>query len=64
MAADGELSSRRAAQVREHLLVCGACRTRRGEIEATMADLIDLRHRELIRSCRRLVVQARFSRPG
>jgi hypothetical protein len=35
---DGELSTRRAAQVRAHLAACWDCRARMGEIEATIAD--------------------------
>jgi len=38
LAADGELSSRRAAQVHAHLAECWACRARMAEIEGTIAD--------------------------
>ena len=37
-AADGELSTHRAAQVRVHLAECWGCRTRMAEIERTIAD--------------------------
>ena len=42
MAADGELSSRRAASVRGHLQSCWSCRTRVKEMEAAIADFIHL----------------------
>src|SRR5580698_6906594 len=38
LAADGELSTRRAAQVHLHLAECWACRARMAEIEGTIAD--------------------------
>ena len=38
LAADGELSTRRAAQVHSHLADCWACRARMAEIEETIAD--------------------------
>ena len=38
LAADGELSTRRAAQVHLHLMECWACRGRMVEIERTIAD--------------------------
>jgi predicted anti-sigma-YlaC factor YlaD len=38
LAADGELSTRRAAQVHAHLAECWACRARMAEIEQTIAD--------------------------
>jgi len=38
LAADGELSTRRAAQVRAHLAECWACRARMAEIEGTIVD--------------------------
>jgi hypothetical protein len=38
LAADGELPSRRAAQVRDHLAACWDCRARMAEIEGTIAD--------------------------
>src|SRR5580698_5589562 len=38
LAADGELSTRRAAQVHLHLAECWACRARMAEIEATIVD--------------------------
>jgi len=37
---DGELGSRRAAQIRAHLSACWECRARLLEIEATIADFI------------------------
>ncbi len=37
-AADGELSARRAGQVRAHLAACWDCRARMAEIEGTIAD--------------------------
>jgi len=44
MAADGELQARRAAQVRSHLAACRRCRTRMGELEATIADFSGAYH--------------------
>jgi hypothetical protein len=41
-AADGELSSRREAEVRAHLTACWQCRTRLTEIEASIADVVHL----------------------
>jgi hypothetical protein len=38
LAADGELSSRRAAHIRAHLAECWPCRARMAEIERTIAD--------------------------
>jgi hypothetical protein len=38
LAADGELSTRRAAQIREHLAACWSCRARMAESENTIAD--------------------------
>src|SRR5580692_12747655 len=38
LAADGELSTRRAAQVHVHLAECWACRARMAEIEQAIAD--------------------------
>src|ERR1700723_2406586 len=38
LAVDGELSTRRAADVRAHLAACWGCRARMAEIEATIAD--------------------------
>ncbi len=37
---DGELPTRRAAQVRAHLAACWACRARVAEIETTIADFV------------------------
>jgi anti-sigma factor RsiW len=38
LAADGELPSRRAAQVHVHLAACWNCRARTAEIEASIVD--------------------------
>jgi predicted anti-sigma-YlaC factor YlaD len=38
LAVDGELPTRRAAQIHEHLTQCWSCRARMAEIEATIAD--------------------------
>jgi hypothetical protein len=38
LAADGELSTRRAAEVHAHLAACWGCRARMAEIEGTIAD--------------------------
>lgn len=38
MVADGELSARRSAQVRNHLAACWNCRARMAEIEGTIVD--------------------------
>jgi hypothetical protein len=38
LAADGELPTRRAVQVRAHLSACWDCRARMAEVEATIAD--------------------------
>jgi hypothetical protein len=40
LAGDGELSPRRAAQVRAHLSSCWHCRTRAGQIESTIAEFV------------------------
>jgi anti-sigma factor RsiW len=40
-AADGELSRRRATIVHAHLEACWTCRSRRAEIEQTIADFVD-----------------------
>ncbi len=40
LAADGELSSRRAAQVQAHLAACWECRARMAEVETTIADFV------------------------
>jgi hypothetical protein len=45
--ADGELKSRRSAEVRRHLAACCGCRTRVKEIEGTIADFVHLRHSDL-----------------
>jgi anti-sigma factor RsiW len=46
MAADGELSSRRAARVRAHLAACWDCRARMAEIEDTIAVFARI-HRQM-----------------
>lgn len=46
-AADGELNSRRAAEVREHLAACWTCRTRMGEIEGAIAGFVHAHQTEL-----------------
>jgi anti-sigma factor RsiW len=46
MAADGELSSRRATRVRAHLAACWDCRARMAEIEDTIADFARI-HRQI-----------------
>jgi hypothetical protein len=47
VAADGELPSRRAAQVRAHLAACWDCRARMGEIEKTIADFARVHRQSL-----------------
>ena len=42
--ADGELSSRRAAVVKDHLASCWECRARQQQIEATIADFVHACH--------------------
>jgi hypothetical protein len=46
-AADGELSPRRAAHVRAHLVSCWQCRARMAEIEGTIADFVRT-HRQAV----------------
>jgi hypothetical protein len=46
-AADGELSTRRAAYVRAHLVSCWHCRARMAEIEGTIADFVRA-HRQAV----------------
>jgi Putative zinc-finger len=43
LAADGELTARRAARVDAHLTACWACRARKQELEATVAELVRAR---------------------
>jgi len=38
LAADGELSARRATEIRAHLASCWSCRARMGELEGAIAD--------------------------
>lgn len=40
LAADGELSARRASQIRSHLDFCWSCRSRAAEFEATIGDFV------------------------
>src|SRR5450755_4767197 len=40
LAADGELSPRRAAQVRAHLAGCWDCRARMAQVEETITDFV------------------------
>ena len=42
LAADGELTPRRDAQVRAHLAACWKCRTRLRELEGAIADVVHL----------------------
>jgi hypothetical protein len=42
LAADGELTPRRDAQVRAHLAACWQCRTRLRELEGAIADVVHL----------------------
>jgi len=46
-AADGELSSNRAGEVREHLAACWACRTQMKEIEDAITDFVQA-HQETV----------------
>lgn len=49
LAADGELPTRPAAQVRAHLAACWDCRARMAEIEGTIADFARV-HRQVLDS--------------
>jgi hypothetical protein len=40
LVADGEVSERRAAEVRAHLVACWQCRARMAEIQATIVDFV------------------------
>ena len=46
-AADGELPSRRAAQIRAHLTCCWNCRARMAEVEGTIAEFVRAHHQTL-----------------
>jgi hypothetical protein len=46
-AADGELDSRQAEHVRQHLLSCWECRTRTSDMEASIAEFVHLHHATL-----------------
>jgi hypothetical protein len=45
--ADGEVSSKRAAQIRQHLNGCWMCRARMTELEHAIGDFVQLYRREL-----------------
>jgi hypothetical protein len=45
LCADGELSRRRAAQIRDHLKACWDCRTRMVEFERAITDFVKAHHR-------------------
>ncbi len=47
LVADGELSQRRAAEVRAHLTACWDCRARMAEVERTITDFARAHRREL-----------------
>jgi hypothetical protein len=47
LAADGELSSRRRAEVNAHLEVCWSCRERMSSLESTITDFVRERNMEL-----------------
>jgi hypothetical protein len=47
LAIDGEISTRRAKQVKAHLAACWLCRSRLRELEGTIADFISLHRRTL-----------------
>jgi hypothetical protein len=44
LCADGELTRRRAAQIREHLAACWDCRARMAEFERTIGDFVKVHH--------------------
>ena len=50
MAADGELPSRRKAQVAAHLAACWSCRERMGTLETTISGFVRARNPELNRA--------------
>jgi hypothetical protein len=47
LAADGELTPRRAAEVRAHLEACWPCRVREDELQSTIAEYVRFHHRSL-----------------
>src|SRR5689334_24133854 len=47
LTADGELSDRRAAEVRAHLSACWACRARMKDLESTIADFVQAHQHDL-----------------
>ncbi|MEX2263937.1 MAG: hypothetical protein WD696_18425 [Bryobacteraceae bacterium] len=46
-AADGELSTRKIAEIQKHLAACWTCRARRGELEGAIARFVETHHRKL-----------------
>lgn len=44
--ADGEGSSTRAAEIRQHLSRCWSCRTRKAELEQAIVDFVQVQHKE------------------
>ena len=49
LAAGGELSSARAAEIRDHLAECPSCRLRDAGLRQTMADVVQVQHQEFDR---------------
>jgi hypothetical protein len=47
LAADGELSAGRAAEVRSHLEACWTCRARMKDLEASITDFVHAHHSDL-----------------
>jgi len=47
LAADGELSTGRAAEIQSHLTACWSCRTRMQEIDSTIADFVRVRQNRI-----------------
>ena len=43
LAADGELSSKRSAEIREHLAACWSCRARMSQLERAITDFVEAR---------------------
>ena len=44
LAADGELSARRAVRIRAHLTTCGDCRARMAQIESAVGDFVSAKN--------------------
>ena len=59
LAADGELTPRRAAEVRAHLEACWPCRVREDELQSTIAEYVRFHHAVWIAECLRPRVRAR-----